>query len=225
MEILDAYDLTGSLRDAAELAGCSHNTVKRYVEARQRASAPPGAPAKRSQLIDAYADKVEEWVDRSKGKVRADRVHAKLVWLGYTGSERTTRRAVADAKAAYRVGHRRVHRPWVTEPGMWLQYDYGDGPLVDGGEDGPVRRVGGLVTLPGGAATTGQDPPVGVRRPGRHTHHLQVLEVLLDQLSSGDLIQRIEVYFGVGGDLVSDFVELQDRIRGDLLLRRERGGR
>ena len=31
MEILDAYDLTGSLRDAAELAGCSHHTVARYV--------------------------------------------------------------------------------------------------------------------------------------------------------------------------------------------------
>ena len=27
MEILEAYDLTGSLRDAAELAGCSHHTV------------------------------------------------------------------------------------------------------------------------------------------------------------------------------------------------------
>jgi hypothetical protein len=22
--------------------------------------------------------------------------------------------------------------PWVTEPGMWLQYDFGDGPVVDG---------------------------------------------------------------------------------------------
>ena len=59
-------------------------------------------------------------------------VHQKLVWLGYTGSERTTRRAVAAAKTAFRVGNRRVHRPWVTEPGMWLQYDYGDGPLIDG---------------------------------------------------------------------------------------------
>ena len=27
MNILEAYDLTGSLRDAAELAGCSHHTV------------------------------------------------------------------------------------------------------------------------------------------------------------------------------------------------------
>lgn len=67
-----------------------------------------------------------------EGKVRAYRVHAKLEWLGFTGSQRTTRRAVAVAKTAFRVGNRRVHRPWVTEPGMWLQYDYGDGPVVDG---------------------------------------------------------------------------------------------
>jgi len=26
----------------------------------------------------------------------------------------------------------RVRRPWITEPGMWLQYDYGDGPVIDG---------------------------------------------------------------------------------------------
>ena len=36
MQILDAYDLTGSLRDAGELAECSHHTVARYVEARER---------------------------------------------------------------------------------------------------------------------------------------------------------------------------------------------
>ncbi len=29
MEILEAYDLTGSARAAAELAGCSHHTVTR----------------------------------------------------------------------------------------------------------------------------------------------------------------------------------------------------
>lgn len=132
MEILDAYDLTGSYRDAAELAGCSHHTVKSYVEARAAGGDGLDRPVKRSQVIDPFLAKVEEWVDRSKGKVRADRIHAKLVWLGYTGSERTTRRAVADARAAYRVGNRRVHRPWVTEPGMWLQYDYGDGPMVEG---------------------------------------------------------------------------------------------
>ena len=43
MNILEAYDLTGSLRDAAELAGCSHHTVARYVAARERGRALPGS--------------------------------------------------------------------------------------------------------------------------------------------------------------------------------------
>ena len=34
MEIQNAYDLTGWFCDAGELAGCSHHTVKRYVERR-----------------------------------------------------------------------------------------------------------------------------------------------------------------------------------------------
>ena len=34
MEILEAFDLTGSYRDAGELAGVSHHTVARYVTAR-----------------------------------------------------------------------------------------------------------------------------------------------------------------------------------------------
>ena len=34
MEILAAYDLTGTLRAAAELTGCSHHTVARHVAAR-----------------------------------------------------------------------------------------------------------------------------------------------------------------------------------------------
>ena len=37
MEILEAYDLTGSLRGAAGLAGCDHKTVARLVAAREAA--------------------------------------------------------------------------------------------------------------------------------------------------------------------------------------------
>ena len=132
MEILEAYDLTGSLRDAAELAGCSHHTVAQYVAARERGELTPGRAERREMLVDPYLDKLEEWVDRSRGKVRADVAHEKLIALGYTGSERTTRRAVAEVKAVYRAGRRRVHRPWVPEPGMWFQYDFGDGPRVNG---------------------------------------------------------------------------------------------
>jgi hypothetical protein len=132
MEILEAYDLTGSLRDAAELAGCSHHTVAQYVAARERGELMPGRAQRREMLVDPYREKLEEWVDRSRGRVRADVAHEKLIVLGYTGSERTTRRAVSEAKAAYRAGRRRVHRPWVPEPGMWFQYDFGDGPRVNG---------------------------------------------------------------------------------------------
>ena len=131
MNMLEAFDLTGSLRDAGELAGVSHHTVARYVAARD-AGALSDRAAARAQLIDEYLPKIEEWVERSKGKVRADVAHDKLVALGFTGSERTTRRAVAAVKANHRVGRVRVHRPWVTEPGMWLQYDFGDGPVIDG---------------------------------------------------------------------------------------------
>jgi hypothetical protein len=113
MEILEAYDLTGSLRDAAELAGCSHHTVAQYVAARERGELMPGRAQRREMLVDPYREKLEEWVDRSRGRVRADVAHEKLIVLGYTGSERTSRRAVSEAKAAYRAGRRRVHRPWV----------------------------------------------------------------------------------------------------------------
>src|SRR4051812_1229589 len=131
MEILEGFDLTGSLRDAAELAGCSHHTVARYVAARE-AGGLAERPAPRAQLIDEFLPKVEEWMAQSRGRIRADKAHEKLVALGYEGSERTTRRAVADARKAWKAGRVRVHRPWVTEPGMWLQYDFGDGPIVAG---------------------------------------------------------------------------------------------
>ena len=131
MNMLEAFDLTGSLRDAGELAGVSHHTVGRYVAAGE-AGALSDRPAARVQLIDEHLPKLEEWLERSKGRLRADVAHDKLVALGYTGSQRTTRRAVAAVKRDYRLGRVRVHRPWVTEPGMWLQYDFGDGPLIDG---------------------------------------------------------------------------------------------
>jgi transposase len=131
MEILAAYDLTHSFRDAAALVGCAPNTVARYVRARDDGGLKL-APVQRTQLIDAFREKIEEWVEISHGRVRADVAQSKLEAMGYTGSDRTTRRAVSEAKATYRAGHRRRFRPWLPEPGLWFQWDYGDGPLVDG---------------------------------------------------------------------------------------------
>jgi transposase len=131
MEILAAYDLTHSLRDAAVLVGCDHHTVARYVRAREAGELSVVAPQHREQLIDPFREKIEEWVELSHGRVRADVAQRKLEPMGYAGSERTTRRAIAEAKAAYRAGHRRRFRPWLPEPGLWFQWDYADGPLID----------------------------------------------------------------------------------------------
>jgi hypothetical protein len=130
MEILEAFDLTGSYRAAGRLAGCDAKTVARYVS--RRDSGQELEATGRDSIIVSYLDKIEEWVERSKGDVRADVVHDKLTAMDYQGSERTTRRAVAAAKDAYERGHRRIFRPWVPEPGLWFQWDWGTGPLIWG---------------------------------------------------------------------------------------------
>jgi transposase len=131
MEIFEAYDLTGTAWSAAQLAGCDAKTVARYVAVRE-AGGDPLARAARPKRIDGFMPKIEELVERSKGKIRADVAHRKITAMGYRGSERSTRRAVAEVKAAWRAGRRRRYRPWVPEPAMWLQWDWGDGPRVAG---------------------------------------------------------------------------------------------
>ena len=131
MEIFEAFDLTGTAWSAAQLTGYDAKTVARYVAVRE-AGGDPLAKTCRPRLIDGFMPKVEELADRSKGKIRADVAHRKLVVMGYRGSERSTRRAVAEVKGAWRAGRRRRYRPWVPEPGMWLQWDWGDGPLIGG---------------------------------------------------------------------------------------------
>ena len=160
MEILEAYDVTGSLRAAAALAGCDHKTVARLVAAREAAGGGlPVAGAKRP-LVDPFAGKIDELVDRSRAQIRADKAHGMLVAMGYQGSYRTTRRAVAEAKRRWRNKHGRRTRPWIPQPGLWLQWDYGDGPEVAGRAGGVVLRVAGVVAVSGGGAVARQDAAV-----------------------------------------------------------------
>jgi hypothetical protein len=67
MNILEAYDLTGSLRDAAELAGCSHHTVARYVAERERGRAL-GAAVRRAGVIDPFLPKLEELARKRRSR-------------------------------------------------------------------------------------------------------------------------------------------------------------
>jgi len=49
---------------------------------------------------------------------------------GSRGMNAPPGRAVAQAKARWRAGHRRTYRPWITEPGMWWRFDWAVGPMV-----------------------------------------------------------------------------------------------
>jgi hypothetical protein len=132
MEIFEPYDLTGTLRGAAGLAGCDHKTVARLVAARDAAGGGLLARGRSRPLVDPFCEKIGELVDRSRAQIRADKAHGILVAMGYGGSYRTTRRAVAEAKRRWRNKHGRRTRPWIPQPGLWLQWDYGDGPAVAG---------------------------------------------------------------------------------------------
>jgi transposase len=140
MEILEAFDATGCVHSAAQIAGVDPKTVRRYVAAREEGR-PVDGPVQRPKIIDPFLAKIEEWVDRSDGSVRADVVHERLQGLGFSGDERTTRRAVAEAKDAWKAGQRRQYRPWITEPGLWLQFDWGKGPVVFGPDGRPRPTV------------------------------------------------------------------------------------
>jgi hypothetical protein len=120
------------LRAAAVLAGCDHKTVARLVAARDAAGGGLPERARRRPLVDPFAAKIDELVGRSRAQIRADKAHGVLVAMGYGGSYRTTRRAVAEAKARWRQRNGRRTRPWIPQPGLWLQWDYGEGPEVAG---------------------------------------------------------------------------------------------
>jgi len=55
VEILEAYDLTGSYRAVAELAGCDHHTVARYVKFRAAGQAPHERTHRASPTVTEYA--------------------------------------------------------------------------------------------------------------------------------------------------------------------------
>ena len=95
-EILEAFDLTGSFRAAGALAGCSPNTVADWVDRRDRGELGDLAePIRRERKLDVFLPKIEEWVDRSNGRIRAD------------GVPRSSRRSATTARTALCVGRSR----------------------------------------------------------------------------------------------------------------------
>jgi hypothetical protein len=78
LEALEAFDTTGSAHSAAQLAGVCGPEDSAALCRREGCRCAGNAP--------------------SRGRIRADLVHGRIVALGFGGDERTTRRAVAAAK-------------------------------------------------------------------------------------------------------------------------------
>lgn len=79
--------MTGSLRAAAELVGCDLKTVGHWARARDEAGGGLPVHVRSRPRVDAFAEKIEEWAERSRGKVRADVCHQKLVAEGLVQSD------------------------------------------------------------------------------------------------------------------------------------------
>ena len=123
MDIVNAYAELGSYRAAAAVCGTTHKTVKRVVE-RQRRGAVEQPRTSRPKKADTVRELIAERVRASAGRISAKRLLAVVRGAGYSGSGRSLRRAVAEAKSVWRK-ERRVYRPWVPLVGEHLVIDWG----------------------------------------------------------------------------------------------------
>ena len=89
VRILEAFDLMRSFRGAAKVAGCDHHTVRRLVALREAGSLSLEARPARAKAADAFVAHIEGWMEASRGRVRADVCHEKLLALGFGGSARS----------------------------------------------------------------------------------------------------------------------------------------
>jgi transposase len=132
LDIINAYEETGSLRAAAALCGTTHKTVKRVLD-RRAAGQEPGRRRPRPAPVgpaEPYRDLIFDKVKATDGRITAKRLLPIARAAGYPGSARTLRREVAEQKRRWKRV-RRVYRPWVPQPGEHLLIDYGtvtDGP-------------------------------------------------------------------------------------------------
>ncbi len=123
MDIVNVYAEVGSYRATAALCHTTHKTVKRVVERRRRGT-DDAHRLPRPRNTEGVRDLIADRVQATDGRITAKRLLPVACAAGYVGSARSFRRAVADAKAAWRR-QRRTYRPWVPVPGEHLVIDWG----------------------------------------------------------------------------------------------------
>ncbi len=98
LDVITAYREVGTYRDAAEMCGVTHKTVKRIIEADQAAT----ERVERRRNYESVRALVVAKVEGTRGKISAKRLLPEATAAGYTGSARNFRRLVAQEKTRYR---------------------------------------------------------------------------------------------------------------------------
>jgi transposase len=130
MDMNAAYQEVGSYRAAAAICGTTDKTVRRAVAKARAVEATSSAEVAVAHNYDDVGAIIAERVARTDGRISAKRLLPVVRAAGYEGSARNLRRAVAEAKAKWRVDHHRGRRPGVWAPGDVLVFDWGQrGPL------------------------------------------------------------------------------------------------
>ena len=130
MDMHAAYQEVGSYRAAAEICGTTDKTIKRAVEKARAAETTSTDDVAVAHNYDPVTAIIAERVAKTEGRISAKRLLPVVRAAGYSGSPRNLRRAVAEAKATWRIDHHRGRRPGVWAPGDMLVFDWGEiGPL------------------------------------------------------------------------------------------------
>ena len=161
MEILEAFDATGSLRAAAELVGCDHKTVGHWVRARDEAGGglpAVGAAAAAGGCVRGEDRGVGGALARQDPRRRRASAAGRDGLSGFgahdaaggRGGEAALARRARPADAAVDHGAGAVDAVGLRRRAR------GRGPA-----DGVVLRLAGLEPVPGRAAAVGPDDAVG----------------------------------------------------------------
>src|SRR5674476_1197356 len=130
MDMHAAYQEVGSYRAAAEICGTTDKTIKRAVEKARAAETTRTEDVVVAHNYDPVTAIIAKRVAKTEGRISAKRLLPVVRAAGYSGSARNLRRAVAEAKARWRIDHHRGRRPGVWAPGDMLVFDWGEiGPL------------------------------------------------------------------------------------------------
>ena len=130
MDMHAAYQEVGSYRAAAEICGTTDKTIKRAVEKARAAETTSTVEVVVAHNYDPVTAIIARRVAKTEGRITAKRLLPVVRAAGYSGSARNLRRAVAEAKATWRIDHHRGRRPGVWAPGDMLVFDWGEiGPL------------------------------------------------------------------------------------------------